>query len=85
MAKLKKNSKIKLSSQMDKSEFFQEKEVVPTTVPMLNVALTGSLDGGITSGLTVLAGPIKTLQDFVRSEDGSCLLECQTGCSHVVL
>jgi len=59
MAKLKKNSKIKLSSQMDKSEFFQEKEVVQTDVPMMNVALSGSLDGGITSGLTVLAGPSK--------------------------
>jgi RecA/RadA recombinase len=59
MAKLKKNSKIKLSSQMDKSEFFQEKEVVQTDVPMMNVALTGSLDGGITPGLTVLAGPSK--------------------------
>ena len=59
MAKLKKNSKIKLTSQMDKSEFFQEKEVVKTDVPMINVALTGSLDGGITSGLTVLAGPSK--------------------------
>ena len=59
MAKLKKNSKIKLTSEMDKSEFFQEKEVVQTDVPMLNVALTGSLDGGLTPGLTVLAGPSK--------------------------
>lgn len=59
MSKLKKNSKIKLTNQLDKSEFFQEKEVVPTDVPMMNVALTGSLDGGITSGLTVLAGPSK--------------------------
>lgn len=59
MAKLKKNSKIKLTSQMDKSEFFKEQEVVQTDVPMMNVALTGSLDGGITAGLTVLAGPSK--------------------------
>jgi len=59
MAKLKKNSKIKLSSQMDKSEFFQEQEIVTTDVPMMNVALTGSLDGGITAGMTVLAGPSK--------------------------
>ena len=59
MAKLKKNSKIKLTSEMDKSEFFQEKEVVQTDVPMLNVALTGELDGGLTPGLTVLAGPSK--------------------------
>jgi RecA/RadA recombinase len=59
MSKLKKNSKIKLTSEMDKSEFFQEKEVVQTDVPMLNVALTGELDGGLTAGLTVLAGPSK--------------------------
>ena len=59
MAKLKKNSKIKLTSEMDQSEFFQEKEVVQTDVPMMNVALTGSFDGGITPGLTVLAGPSK--------------------------
>ena len=59
MAKLKKNSKIKLTSQMDKSEFFREKEVVQTDVPMLNVALSGELDGGLTPGLTVLAGPSK--------------------------
>ena len=59
MDKLKKNSKIKLSAQMDKSEFFQEQSVIPTDVPMMNVALTGALDGGITNGLTVLAGPSK--------------------------
>jgi len=32
---------------------------VPTDVPMVNVALSGSIDGGITPGLTVLAGPSK--------------------------
>ena len=59
MEKLKKNSKIKLTSRMDKSEFFQEQEIIPTDVPMMNVALTGSLNGGVTAGLTVLAGPSK--------------------------
>tara|TARA_A200000159_G_C7315987_1_gene336735 strand:- start:618 stop:1580 length:963 start_codon:yes stop_codon:yes gene_type:complete len=33
--------------------------MVPTDVPMVNVALSGSIDGGITPGLTVLAGPSK--------------------------
>ena len=59
MHKLQKNSKIKFTERLDHSEFFQEKEVVQTDVPMLNVALSGSLDGGITPGLTVLAGPSK--------------------------
>lgn len=59
MHKLQKNSKIKFTERLDHSEFFKEKEVVQTDVPMLNVALSGSLDGGITAGLTVLAGPSK--------------------------
>lgn len=59
MSKLKKNSKVSLSTELSESEFFTEKEVVDTGVPMLNVALTGSLGGGITTGLTVLAGPSK--------------------------
>ena len=30
-----------------------------TSVPMVNVALSGSMDGGLSPGLTVLAGPSK--------------------------
>ena len=59
MDKLKKNSKIKFTSQLDKSEFFTQKDVVTTDVPMINVALSGEVDGGLSSGLTVLAGPSK--------------------------
>mgnify|MGYP003121554239 FL=1 len=33
--------------------------MTPTQVPMVNVALSGSVDGGVTPGLTVLAGPSK--------------------------
>jgi len=33
--------------------------MTPTDVPMVNVALSGSVDGGIAPGLTVLAGPSK--------------------------
>lgn len=59
MDKLKKNSKINTSEVLSKSKFFNEKEMVPTDVPMVNVALSGSLSGGISPGLTVLAGPSK--------------------------
>jgi RecA/RadA recombinase len=59
MDKLKKNSRIKHTSILNESEFFSEKEVTPIDVPMLNVALSGKLNGGLTSGLTVLAGPSK--------------------------
>jgi hypothetical protein len=59
MDKLKKNSKIKTTAILSESKFFTEQDMVPTDVPMVNVALSGSIDGGITPGLTVLAGPSK--------------------------
>ena len=59
MDKLKKNSKIKTTEVLQDSVFFQEQDVVVTEVPMVNVALSGDVDGGLTSGLTVLAGPSK--------------------------
>ena len=57
--KLKKSSTIKESSILSKSKFFTEKDMIQTDVPMVNVALSGSLDGGITPGLTMFAGPSK--------------------------
>jgi RecA/RadA recombinase len=59
LSKLKKNSKIEQTEVLDKSALFNDKDMIPTEIPMLNVALSGSLDGGLTSGLTVLAGPSK--------------------------
>jgi len=59
MDKLQKNSRIKESSQLDKSKLFSNKDMVTTPVPMINVALSGDPDGGLSSGLTVLAGPSK--------------------------
>lgn len=59
MDKLKKNSKVAQTEVLSKSKFFNEKDMVPTEVPMINVALSGNMDGGLTPGLTVLAGPSK--------------------------
>ena len=59
MDKLKKNSKIKDTAILSDSVLFSEKDMIPTEVPMINVALSGSLEGGLTPGLTVLAGPSK--------------------------
>jgi RecA/RadA recombinase len=54
-----KNSTIKDSSIMTESKIYDKKDMVRTSVPMINVALSGSIDGGLTPGLTVLAGPSK--------------------------
>lgn len=57
--KLKKNSTIKDTSILSKSRFFTSKDLIQTHVPMVDVALSGKLDGGLVPGLTVLAGPSK--------------------------
>jgi len=59
MDKLKKNSRIKDTNILSDSVLFAEKDIITTEVPMVNVALSGDIDGGLTSGLTVLAGPSK--------------------------
>jgi RecA/RadA recombinase len=57
--KIKKNSTIKDSAILAESKFFTKKDMIPTTIPIINVALSGRLDGGLTPGLTMWAGPSK--------------------------
>ena len=57
--RLTKNSTVKLTATLSNSKVYGKKEMVPTQVPMVNVALSGRVDGGLTPGLTVLAGPSK--------------------------
>ena len=59
MDKLKKNSRVSSTDVLADSMLFKDKDVIPTSVPMVNVALSGDMDGGLSSGLTVLAGPSK--------------------------
>jgi len=59
LEKLKKSSRTAGADILSESKFFSEKEMTQTSVPMINVALSGSTQGGISSGLTVLAGPSK--------------------------
>lgn len=59
MDKLKKNSATKTSAILSESAFFNDLDQVATDVPMINAALSGDLDGGLTPGLLTLAGPSK--------------------------
>ena len=83
MDKLKKNSKLGHTEVLSESKFFTEKEMTPTSVPMVNVALSGSMDGGLAPGLTVLAGPSKHFKTsfallmasaFLKSNDDAVML-----------
>ena len=57
--KIKKNTTIKETAILAQSKFFQKKDMIPTSIPVINVALSGRLDGGFVPGLTMWAGPSK--------------------------
>lgn len=54
-----KNTSIKHASMLDDSNFFKERDVAPTSIYALNIAYSGSLFGGVGTGLTLFAGPSK--------------------------
>jgi RecA/RadA recombinase len=57
--KLRKNTTIKDSDILADSKFFNAKDMVATTVPAINIALSGKINGGFVPGLTIWAGPSK--------------------------
>ena len=57
--RIKKTSTIRETDILTDSKFFNQKDLIQTSVPAVNVALSGKLDGGLTPGLTVFAGPSK--------------------------
>ena len=54
-----KNSTIKHTSILADSKFFNNRDFVVTDIPMINVALSGEIDGGFGAGLTMISGPSK--------------------------
>lgn len=57
--RLLKSTTIKETATLEKSIFFKKKDLVQTSIPILNLAQSGELDGGFGSGLTIWAGPSK--------------------------
>ena len=48
-----------MTAPISESKVYGKKDMCPTPIPMVNVALSGRLDGGLAPGLLVLAGPSK--------------------------
>lgn len=59
VSRLLKNSKLEHTVTLEDSIVFNEKDYVTTDVLMLNAALSGDLNGGLTPGITTIAGPSK--------------------------
>lgn len=54
-----KNSSIKQTALLTQSEVYNNKTTIRTRVPFINVAFSGEVDGGISAGLHIFAGPSK--------------------------
>lgn len=66
ISKIIKNSGVQLANVYAESELINStEEFAPTPVPMLNVALSGKWNGGISSGITILAGPSRMGKTFI--------------------
>jgi hypothetical protein len=50
----------KYISILSESELFLNRDIIQTEYPIINAAFCGDFDGGMLSGLTVIAGPPKT-------------------------
>lgn len=59
MDKLKKNCTIKEASVLSKSKFFSDKDTIQTDIPIMNIALSGSIDGGFIPGVITISGKSK--------------------------
>jgi len=65
LEKMKKAGTIKLSNVLTESDFFNEKDSIATDIPIINVALSGRLDGGLQSGLTSIAGESRNFKSLL--------------------
>ncbi len=61
MKRMKKNSTISGTNVLSDSKYFK-RDSIPTAIPLLNVALSGSFESGITAGLHMLAGDSRTFK-----------------------
>lgn len=59
LARMKKASYIDKAAVMATSEFFNNRELTPMPVPIMNLAFSGKLDGGFGPGMHLICGPSK--------------------------
>lgn len=92
MDKLLKAGSVKHTAILSESKFFTKKDLVKTSNTAINVAYSGEVDGGMISGLTVIAGPSKHYKSnigligikayFDKYKDAVCLFyDSEYGCT----
>ena len=56
---------IKSADVLEDSAFFSARDIIPTELPILNIAFSGRIDGGLVPGLTILAGESKSFKTML--------------------
>lgn len=82
--KIIKNSTCKNTAVIVKSELFKDKDVIQTEIPVINLAFSGNFEGGLSNGLTLIAGKSRTFKSLLslvcvksfldKYEDSVCIL-----------
>jgi RecA/RadA recombinase len=65
MKKMLAASTVKNSAIMSESVMFNQRDVISTDIPIINAAFSGSVNGGIHSGLILAAGPSKSFKTML--------------------
>lgn len=59
LERLQANSRIKETAILTESKLYEDHDVIKTSIPIMNIAFSGEVDGGFTAGETMFAGPSK--------------------------
>jgi RecA/RadA recombinase len=63
--KLMKAGTIKSADVLSDTPFFNMKDCVPTELPILNIAFSGDIDGGLVPGLSIIAGESRSYKTLL--------------------
>src|SRR3990172_3693428 len=69
-----KNSILQSTAVLSNSIIFNEKDLITTPIPMINVALSARFDGGLLPGILMIAGPSKNFKTAFGLLMASCYL-----------
>ena len=64
MDRIRSASKIKIASTLEEADILTNADCVQTPIPALNIAFTGSINGGLTPGLTMFCGESKCFKSL---------------------
>lgn len=68
MERMLKTTTLDETSVLEKSKYFKDQEVIDNEIPGLNIAMSGDVDIGYTSGVTIIAGPSKHYKSGISLE-----------------